>query len=165
MIRFRTAALGLALSVGAASLAAAQSTTGTSPHASAGARADRAERGRDRRLGRGLFKGIDLTAEQRQRIRQVHESYRTQWQQLRDQIRPAMQEARAARQRGDTAAAKAAWDRTADARRQAQALREKETADVRAVLTPEQQRQFDTNVAVLKQKLEQRRERGRAHRS
>ena len=156
MIRFRTAALTLALSVGAASLAAAQSTTVTPPNASAGAHAHRAERGPGRRIGRRLFNGIDLTADQRQRIQKVHESYRQQWQRLREQMRPAMQEARAARQRGDTAAARAAFARTADERQQLAALTDRVRVDARAALDPEHRTQFDANVARMKERLANR---------
>jgi hypothetical protein len=64
-----------------------------------------------------------------------------------------MDAARAARQKGDSAAVKAAWDRGAADRDKMKALRDREQAEIRAALSPENQKLFDAN----KQELEKRR--------
>jgi Spy/CpxP family protein refolding chaperone len=93
----------------------------------------------------GMLRGITLSDAEKARIEQIHEKYRTEGQGLRESLRPAMQEARTARQRGDTAAARAAFDRTKGDREKVRALMEREHTDVRAALSPENQKQFDAN--------------------
>ena len=107
--------------------------------------------------GRALLRGVTLTTAQRDQIRAIDEKYRAEGRALRDAMRPAADEARSARQRGDTAAARQAWARTADQRRQFTALRERRVAEVRRVLTAEQQRQFDANRSELQARAEERR--------
>lgn len=150
MIRFRPIALALALTVGATTVAAAQSTE-QAPRTEHAARPHRGRHGE-----RALFRGITLTQEQKTQIRAIHKKYAEQGKPLFQAMRPVMQEARADRQRGDTAAAKAAWQKTSAQREQLRALRTQETADVRAVLTADQQKQFDQNVATLKARMQQR---------
>ena len=152
MRRTMIAAFGLALSLGAASLASAQSTQPP----------QRPDRGGEMRRGdrRGgpeamLLKGITLTADQKSRIEALHKSGESNAS--REQFRKAMTDARAARERGDTATANA---RVRELRSQMQAQRERQVASLRAVLTSEQQRQFDANVAEWKQHEKDRGERG-----
>jgi len=64
-----------------------------------------------------------------------------------------MQDARAARQRGDSAAARAAVDRTAGDRAKLHELAQRELSEVRGILTPDQQQRYDANVATMKQKM------------
>src|SRR5947209_2171997 len=127
-------AVGLALSLGAAGVASAQSTQ--QPQ-----RQEQGERGM-RRGGPGgeLLKGITLTADQKTRLQDLRKSDKPN-----DQVKKAMEDARAARQRGDTAAARAQMQ----ALRQQQ--RERHIAAIRSILTAEQQKQFDANVATWKQ--------------
>lgn len=110
-------------------------------------------RGRGERIGemRGAFRNLNLTDAQKSQIKAIHQKYQPQAKPLIDGMRPAMENARAARQRGDTAAARAAVAGTADARSKLQTLREQERAEVRAILTPEQQKTFDANAASRKE--------------
>ena len=166
MIRLRTAALGLAILAGSATIASAQSTApGTQAPT---ARQDRGQRGgwksekghKGQHGMRALFKDITLTAEQKTQVKTISDRYRTQRQSLAESMKPAMTEVRSARQRGDSVAAKAAFDRTADTRTKLTALRDQELREVRGVLTTAQQTTFDRNVADMKTKMQQHRGRG-----
>ena len=144
--------------VSAASFAQAQTA---SPNARQERRAEaRGVEGRAGHEGRGgLFRGIKLSAAEKAQIKQVHQKYSTEAKSLRESLRPAMQEARAARQRGDTAGVKAAWSKTAGDREKLRALMDRERAEIRTGLTAENQRLFDANA----QQLEQRRAGMRKH--
>ena len=102
---------------------------------------------------RGLFRGIKLSDTEKAKLKTIRAKYAPEQKQLRESLKPAMQEARAARQKGDSVAAKAAFDRTKDGREKMKALMDRERAEVRSALTPENQKQFDANV----QKFAQRR--------
>jgi Spy/CpxP family protein refolding chaperone len=102
------------------------------------------------KMGRSALRGVNPTDAQKTQIKSIHEKYQTQYQSFRTSMKPAMDEAKAARQRGDTTAARAALAKTAATRQQAQALRDRETAEIRAILTPAQQQTFDANVAKAK---------------
>jgi Spy/CpxP family protein refolding chaperone len=106
-------------------------------------RRERGERGE----GREMLRGVKPTDAQKAQIKAIHAKYKPQFESFRAATKPAMEEAKAARQRGDTAAARAAFDKTAGTRQQAMALRNQETAEIRAILTPAQQQTFDANVA------------------
>ncbi|MGH7720963.1 MAG: Spy/CpxP family protein refolding chaperone, partial [Gemmatimonadaceae bacterium] len=157
MLRFRTVALGAALLMGMATAATAQQ----------GERGDRGERrrgegrrggpmGMRRHMDQRLFQGVNLTEEQRTQFRAVHERYREQLATLRESARPDMQAAREARQKGDTAAARVAFERTSDEREQMKALAEKRQGEIRNVLTADQRTVYDRNVQELKQRMERR---------
>ena len=97
-----------------------------------GARDARGPGGRG--AGRGdqaMLRGITLSADQQQRIDSIRTSYRTQMEQLRGS--------------GDRDAMRA----------QMRPLMEKQQAEIRAVLTPDQQRQFDQNAAEMRSRMEQ----------
>jgi Spy/CpxP family protein refolding chaperone len=116
-----------------------------------GGRGVRGEKGRAARgPGRSALRGVKPTDAQKAQIKAIHAKYESQFKSYRESMKPAMDEAKAARQRGDTAAVRAAFAKTADARQQAQALRSQESAEIRAILTPDQQKTFDANVAQMK---------------
>lgn len=138
-------ALGLALSFGAVGVASAQATQ--QPQ-----RREHAQRGWRHGPGERLLKGINLTAEQKAKLKDLRKS--EQNSASREQFRKAIADARAARQRGDTAAAKAQMQALRTQMKQAQ---EQRLATIRSVLTPEQQKQFDANVAQWKERVAQRR--------
>jgi Spy/CpxP family protein refolding chaperone len=94
---------------------------------------------------RGLMRGLDLTADEKVKLKGVHEQYKDQAKTLRESMKPALQEARAARQKGDTASARAIIQRTEGTRDKMRQLMLAESNDVRATLTPEQQKKFDAN--------------------
>ena len=161
MIRLRTAALGLAILAGSATYAGAQTPRADSTRPEI--RQDRGDRGgrmgmkgRGNRGMRALFRGVELTAEQRTQVRQIAEKYQPQRKSLMEAMRPAMADARTARQRGDSAAAKAAFDRTADSRAKLTVLRDQQLREVRGILTAAQQQTFDRNVAQAKEKMQKR---------
>lgn len=143
--------LGLALIVGAAGAAAAQSTRPDARPDSA--RRERGEWGMRRRGGGGpermLLKGITLTDAQKTRLTALRKEQQPEMKKTREQFGAVMKEARDARQRGDTATARAKMQqvRTAMATQ-----REKQIASLRTVLTAEQQKQFDANVAEWKER-------------
>lgn len=164
----QTIALGFALALSLGLAGAAEAQQGTAPKAGERARGDSgwtkqkrdggAKGARGMRGGRGLLmRGITLGDDQKARIRAIHEEQRQANAQHRDAMRSRMETVRAARQRGDTAAARQAMQ---EHRAQMQARHEAQLAKVRAVLTADQQRQFDANVAELKQRQAQRAERG-----
>jgi protein CpxP len=148
MRKIRVMALVAAALVSSVSFAGAQATT---PNAEGARHA--MGRGMEGRPGRnGLFRGVNLSDAEKAQIKQVREKYQGETKGLRESLKPAMQEARAARQKGDSVAAKAAWDRSAADRDKLRALMERERADIRASLSPENQKRFDANVQQLAQR-------------
>lgn len=147
-------ATGLALSL--AGVASAQQADrgerprrGDSGHAVDGmARGPRGERGRGGPDGL-LLKGIELTEGQRARIAQLNKSRREAMEANRDGRHEDMERLRAARQRGDTAAVRAAMQKNRQAMEQARA---RHIAAIRSILTVQQRVQFDRNVAELQQR-------------
>src|SRR5690349_10486524 len=136
-----TMALGLALSLGAVGAVSAQATQ----------QPQRQEQGQ-RRMRRGpggeLFKNINLTDAQKTRLKELRKSEKPN-----DELRKAMQDARALRQKGDTAGARAKMQAL---RPQMEQQRERQFAAMRSILTSDQQKQFDANVAEWKQHAAQR---------
>ena len=119
----------------------------------------RGDRGQLRQAGmRGLFRDITLTQTQRDQMKTVNEKYRTQFQTIRESLKPDLKAAHDARQRGDTAAARAAFERTKSGRDRAQALMQQQRTEIRALLTPEQQQTFDKNIAQMKERMDKRME-------
>ena len=107
------------------------------------------------RGAQGPLRGIALTGAERDKLKTIHERYRVQGRALRDSLRPAMRAAHDAREKGDSAAARAAWDRGRADRDRMKALHEHAMADVRGALTAEHQAQFDANVARMTKRREE----------
>ena len=147
-----------------ASLVSAASFAGAQAPAQQGARTGRHEMRQGMRAGargeRGLFRGIKLSDAEKAKLKEIHGKYATQAKSLREQMKPAMQEARADRQKGDTAAARAVWARNKGSVDKLVELRKSEQAEIRSALTPENQKLFDANV----QQLAKRRDEMKAHR-
>ena len=167
MIRKHIVVLGAALALVAAGEATAQTPADSQrPGEVRRGERQRGERGRKmgqmRRAGmRGMFRGIELAQAQREQMQAVHGKYRPQFEAIRESVKPDMQAARAARQRGDTAAARTAFERTKSARDNAKALHEQQRNEIRALLTPEQRTTFDANAQRMKEKMEKRGDRSR----
>lgn len=158
----RRGVIGIAIVslLSAGSLAQAQST------APASARERHAMRPRvEGRMGRGPLHGIALSDAEKTQLKEVRAKYATESKSLREALRPAMKEAREARQKHDSSAAKAAWDKTSETRKQLQELTTREQTDIRAALTPEHQQQFDANVKQMEQRRAERAANGKTHRS
>ena len=158
VIGFAVAAI---LSVG--TLAQAQSTT-TQPET------QRQGTGRGMRGARGgpgggaLLRGITLSDVEKSRVRDIHAKHRAEMTSLREAMRPAMQEMRTARQKGDSATVKAAWDKSAGDRQKLQALVQRQRGEIRAALTPENQKVFDANARQLEQRRAEFKGRGKGER-
>ncbi len=95
-----------------------------------------------------LFKGITLTDAQKAKLDSLHKAQQTAMEAQRGQGRPDFAAIRAAREKGDTVTANKLM---AEQRAKMEAQHEAHLATVRAILTPEQQKQFDANVAEMKQ--------------
>lgn len=157
MRRIALSGLALALTLGTASLVAAQQPAqGQAPAAQQQQQGRRGQwRNGGRNLRRELFKGVKLTDQQKAQIKAINEKYRAQARQARAALRPAMQEARADRQKGDTAAARAVFERNRGQFEQLRKQREQELQEIRGVLTPDQRKQFDANAAQLKARMQE----------
>jgi len=143
--------LGLALTVGTAGAVAAQQTRPDTARPERAERGDRGERGMRRRGGpdAALLKGITLTYAQKTQLKTMREAQGSEMEKNREQFTAAMKEARAAREKGDTATARA---KMTALRTQMTQQRERQIAAVRTILTADQQKQFDANVAAWKER-------------
>ena len=159
-----TLTLGIALAFAAAGSVAAQTTQ---PQAQGQQqRGERGERGQGEFRGRRgpggpggfLLRGITLTDAQKTQLKALRKSNDNKAD--REQFRATMEEARALRQKGDTAAARAKMQQV---RAAFEKDRAQQTAAIRNILTAEQRTKFDANVAEAKQRQAQRGE-GRGQR-
>jgi Spy/CpxP family protein refolding chaperone len=155
VIGFAVAAI---LSVGTVAQAQSTTTQPQQPRHATG-RAARGERGRS-----GLLRGVTLSDAEKTRVKAIRAKYQGEAKALRESLRPAMQEARAARQKHDSVAVKTAWDKTAGDRQKLQALMQRERAEIRAALTPEHQQVFDANAKAMEQRRAEGRKNGRGER-
>jgi protein CpxP len=156
----KTIVVGLGLALSLAGTVAAQQPADSGRAKVEGRRGPGGAGGRfEGRRGPGdgfLFREITLTDAQKAQLKQLRESERTAMDAKRDEKRKQFDEVRAARQRGDTAAARAIMQRNRQAMEQD---RERHIVAVRNILTAEQRVQFDKNVAEMKQRQAQRGER------
>lgn len=142
MRKTRVLAVVVASMVSVASFAQAQSAAPAPQAGRHGMRGGpRGEGGRG-----GLFKGIKLSDAERAKLKEVRTKYAPENKKLFESMKPAMQEARTLRQKGDTAGARAVLERNKAGRDQFKALHDRQQAEVRAALTPANQKQFDLNV-------------------
>jgi Spy/CpxP family protein refolding chaperone len=143
MRKSRVLALVIVSLVSTASFAGAQAPA---PGASAG----RHGMGRGMEGGRsergGALRGIKLSDAEKAKVKEVHAKYEAESKSLRESLKPVMEEARALRQKGDSAALRALWERNKGNRDRMEALHVRQQADIRAVLSPEHQAAFDANV-------------------
>ena len=107
--------------------------------------ASRARAQRRQHVRRALMRGITLSDAEKANIKSVRDKYAPQMRALRAQVRTQAQNARAARQRGDTAAIRSIRASLETQRTQAQSLRQAAQNDVRAARTPANQATFDAN--------------------
>ena len=160
-IRSSLFALAVAASATVAATAGAQSNAPANSQRSEHSKSDstqwkghgaRGHRGEAMGPGRSALRGVKPTDEQKTQIKAIHAKYEAQFKSYHESMKPAMDSAKAARQRGDTAGARAAFAKTADNRQQLQALRAQESAEIRAILTPDQQNTFDANIARMNER-------------
>lgn len=148
MSTVRTLAIGALMVVGVAGVSAAQSPTTPKTRADSGY-----QRGGDRpdgqfrkgqgREGHGFGRDLNLTDAQKAQIKAIHQKYEPQNKALRDRAKPFRDAARAARQKGDTAAFRTNMEQARQVMLGGQSFRTQERAEIRAILTPDQQAKFD----------------------
>ena len=149
------ASLSLALTLGAATVAAAQGTTtpaepaqGQTVEAAAAISTESGAQGQQRAQQQAprhwrhhhsrLFRGVTLTPDERGKLATIREQYRAQFKPLLHQIRTARHTMRTAASRADTAAVSAARATMRDVRSKFAAVRSQWQSDARGVLTPDQ---------------------------
>ena len=167
MFNIRVALAATALTVGSAVVVAAQQQTAPQGvHQDHAQRSDSAHRrfgARGLRGGAQFLKGITLSDAEKANLKVVREKYVAQMKATRTQAKPDMQAMRDARQRGDTAALEALWQKGAAQREQAKQVMLAERNDVRAALTPANQAKFDANVAAFEKKAAEHGKNGKRH--
>jgi Spy/CpxP family protein refolding chaperone len=139
-------ALSALMVFGVAGVSAAQSTASPRTRTDStsyrrGARAN----GRFRGEGFGLGRDLNLTDAQKAQIKAIRQKYQPQNEALRTQAKPFMEAARAARQKGDTAAFRSNMAKARQVMQGGQSIRTQENAEIRAILTPDQQAKFDAH--------------------
>jgi len=146
--------LGLALVVGAAGAAAAQSTPNARPDTTHREHRgwDGARGGHRGGLGGMLLKGINLTDTQKNRLEAIRKEQEPEMKKTREQFGAVMKEAREARERGDTTAARAKMEQV---RGQMERQRDQQIATLRTILNADQQKQLDANIAAMKERRAQ----------
>lgn len=124
----------------------------------AGAQApDVSEKGGRQAMGHGMegrrdgargamLRGLKLSDAEKSKVKEIRSRYVVEAKAQREAMKPAMQEARALRQKGDTAGLRALWERNKASHEQMQALALRQQADIRAALSAENQKQFDLNL-------------------
>jgi Spy/CpxP family protein refolding chaperone len=137
MSSVRTLALGALMIVGVAGVSAAQSTT-TPP-----TRGSRTGQMQARRGGGEFGRDLNLTDAQKAQIKTIREKYKPQNEALRTQAKPFMEAARAAKQKGDTVAFRTNIEKAHQVMLGGQSFRNQENAEIRAILTPDQQAKWD----------------------
>ena len=137
----RLALTGAAL-VSVASVASAQYPQGALPQGGPPGQGG-PQGGRGGGMSRMLFNGIDLTDAQKDQVQKIMEKYRAE----RQALMPA----------GGGAPSGPPDEAT---RAKMTEISNKSQAEYRAILTPDQQKVFDKNVADLKERMEQRQKHG-----
>ena len=93
-----------------------------------------------------MLRGLKLSDAEKAKVKEVRSRYAVEGKAQREAMKPAMQEASALRQKGDTAGLRALWDRNTASRDQMQALALRQQTEIRAALSAENQKQFDLNL-------------------
>jgi Spy/CpxP family protein refolding chaperone len=137
MSTVRTLALGALMLVGVAGVSAAQSTA--TPRRPEAGSYRRGPGGRD-----GFGRDLNLTDAQKAQMKAIRQKYQPQNTALRAQAKPYMDAAKAARQKGDTVAFRSNMEKAHQVMQNA-SYRTQEQAEIRAILTPEQQAKFDAH--------------------
>jgi Spy/CpxP family protein refolding chaperone len=140
MSSVRTLALGALMIVGVAGVSAAQSTT-TPPTRSQRSSEMQGRRGGGR--GGEFGRDLNLTDAQKAQIKTIRAKYQPQNEALRTQAKPFLDAARTARQKGDTVAARTNMEKARQVMQGGQNIRNQENAEIRAILTPDQQAKWD----------------------
>jgi Spy/CpxP family protein refolding chaperone len=130
----------------------------------AGARGGDRMRGKrgGREFNRGFARDLNLTEAQRTQIRAIHEKYRPRLKAVHAQLKTQSDAARALRQKGDTAGARAAFQRLrTDMQARIQPIHQQQQAEIRNLLTAEQRTKFDAAQQRMKERMQNRQKDGR----
>jgi Spy/CpxP family protein refolding chaperone len=139
MSSVRALALGALMIVGVAGVSAAQSAA---PKAdSSHRRGGQMRAGREG--GREFGRDLNLTDAQKAQVKVIRAKYQPQNEALRNQSKPFMDAARAAHQKGDTVAARTNMEKARQVMQGGKSVRTQESAEIRAILTPDQQAKYD----------------------
>jgi Spy/CpxP family protein refolding chaperone len=138
----RTLALGALMVVGVAGVSSAQSATAPRTRPDSARRAEGFRRGRE---GFAFGRDLNLTEAQKAQIKTIRQKYQPQNEALRTQAKPYMDAARAARQKGDTAAFRSNMQKARQVMQGGQSYRTQEMNEIRGILTPAQQAKWDAN--------------------
>ena len=156
MSSVRTLALGALMLVGVAGIAAAQSNAAPQSRSDSGSyrRGPHAGQMQGRRgPGRGEFgRDLNLTDAQKAQVKAIREKYQPQNEALRTQAKPFMDAARAARQKGDTAAARSNMLKARQVMQGGQSIHTQEMTEVRGILTPDQRAKFDARQKTMSER-------------
>jgi Spy/CpxP family protein refolding chaperone len=146
MSTVRTLALGALMVCGVAGVSAAQSSVTPKTRADSGyhRRGDRPD-GQFRKGGRGFGRDLNLTDAQKTQIKAIHQKYEPQNKALRDRAKPFKEAARTARQKGDSVAFRTNMEKARQVMQSGQSFQTQEQAEIRAILTPDQQAKFDAH--------------------
>ena len=96
--------------------------------------------------GGGALRGLNLSETEKAKVKEIGAKYAAERKTLGASLKPTMQEARALRQKGDTAGLRALMAKNKPVRDQMQALQVRQQADIRAALSAENQKLFDAKV-------------------
>jgi periplasmic protein CpxP/Spy len=144
MRKTRVMALVVASLVSAASFAGAQApVAGQQGGRHAMGRGMEARRGGP---GGGALRGLNLSDAEKAKVKEIRAKYAAEGKTLGASLKPTMQEARTLRQKGDTAGLRALAAKNKPARDEMQALQVRQQAEIRAALSPENQKLFDAKV-------------------
>jgi Spy/CpxP family protein refolding chaperone len=155
MSSVRTLALGALMLVGVAGVSAAQSNaTPRSRSDSSYRRGPHAGQMQGRRgPGGGEFgRDLNLTEAQKAQVKAIRQKYQPQNEALRAQAKPFMDAARAARQKGDSATARSNMQKARQVMQGGQSTRTQEMAEIRGILTPDQQAKFDARQKAMSER-------------
>ena len=143
MSTVRTLALGALMVFGVAGVSAAQSSAAPKTRAEGQYR-----RGLGAREDRGFGRDLNLTDAQKAQIKTIRAKYQPQNQALRDRAKPFMEAARTARQKGDSAGFRSNMAKAKQVMQSGQSFHSQEQAEIRAILTADQQAKFDAHQKV-----------------
>ncbi len=95
-------------------------------------------------MHRGMMRNLNLTADQQAKMKAIHEKYAPQMKAAREKSKPDFDAMKKARASHDTAAMKAARARLQADMAPTQNVMKQQMAEMRAILTPEQQQKMDS---------------------
>lgn len=162
MRKTRVLALVVASLVSTASFAGAQAPAASPPDSHAMAHKHKMKGHRRAEHGR-LLRGLKLSDAEKAKVKEIRARYAVEARALHQGMKAEMKEARALRQKGDTAGLRALREKNKDVREKMLALHNREQAEIRAALSPENQKLFDAKLEKWKQKREEKREAGKKH--